>query len=754
MSTTPSDLGIAGKLTRSFIRPRRSHPFFLLAAFAFGLVALMTLPREEEPQISVPMVDIMLSAPGLKAEDAVKLVSEPLETIVKSIDGVEHVYSQTSDNKVLVTARFIVGTETDSAILRVHDKVRANLDRIPVGIPEPMIVGRGIDDVAIVSLTLTPALEAGDAVSANDLTRVARELRTELSKIDDVGLTYLVGDTEEIIRIAPDPKRLALNGVTLQQLAGKVSGANRAFPAGQVSVNGQSADLMVGETLYAPAEIGNLLVTSRDGRPVYVRDLADISFASDSTARIVATVTRAEDGGIDRRPAVTLAIAKRAGANAVLVAEQILERTEALESSLIPHSMAVEVTRDYGETANEKANELLYHLGLATVSIILLVWLAIGWREALVVAIVIPVTILLTLFASRVMGYTLNRVSLFALIFSIGILVDDAIVVIENIARHWGMRDGRERKQAAIEAVAEVGNPTIVATLTVVAALLPMLFVSGMMGPYMSPIPANASAAMVFSFFVAVMVTPWLMLKIAGRAPMHHGPAEGVEAGGALGRLYRAVARPILSSKASSWIFLLVVGVLTLGSLSLFYTKHVTVKLLPFDNKSELSVVIDMPEGTSVEDTDAVAQAVAREVLKLDEVKTTQTHAGTAAPFNFNGLVRHSFLRSETQMGDVALNLTPKSERERSSHEIALDIRTRIAAIPLPDGASLKVVEPPPGPPVMATLLAEIYGPDAKTRRAVAARVEKAFRSASFIVDIDNSWGAARGSRAGKYLHR
>ncbi len=375
-------------------------PLFLLAAFAFGIVALLTLPREEEPQISVPMVDIMLAAPGLKADDAVKLVTEPLETIVKSIDGVEHVYSQTSDNKVLVTARFIVGTQTDSAILRVHDKVRANLDRIPVGIPEPMIVGRGIDDVAIVSLTLTPSEEAGNAVSANDLTRVARELRTELSKIDNVGLTYLVGDTDEIIRIAPDPKRLALNGVTLQQLAGKVSGANRAFPAGQVTIDGKSAELMVGETLYAPAEIGNLLITTRDGRPVYVRDLADISFATDSTARIVATVTRSEngtedgvEGGIDRKPAVTLAIAKRAGANAVLVAEQILERTEALEGSLIPHSMAVEVTRDYGETANEKANELLYHLGLATVSIIVLVWLAIGWREALVVAIVIPVTI-------------------------------------------------------------------------------------------------------------------------------------------------------------------------------------------------------------------------------------------------------------------------------------------------------------------------------------------------------------------------
>ncbi|MCY0094244.1 efflux RND transporter permease subunit [Hoeflea ulvae] len=732
-------LGIAGQLTRAFITSPLT-PLFLLAAFAFGVVALMTLPREEEPQISVPMVDIMLSAPGLKADDAVKLVSEPLETIVKSIDGVEHVYSQTSDNKVLVTARFIVGTETDSAILRVHDKVRANLDRIPVGIPEPMIVGRGIDDVAIVSLTLTPSEEAGDTVTSNDLTRVARELRTELSKIDDVGLTYLVGDTDEIIRIAPDPARLALNGVTLQQLAAKVSGANRAFPAGQVTVEGNSAELMVGETLYAPAEIGNLLITTRDGRPVYVRDLADISFATDSTAQIVATVTRGEDG-IDRKPAVTLAIAKRAGANAVLVAEQVLERTETLEGSLIPHSMAVEVTRDYGETANEKANELLYHLGLATVSIIVLVWLAIGWREALVVAIVIPVTILLTLFASRVMGYTLNRVSLFALIFSIGILVDDAIVVIENIARHWGMGDGRERKQAAIEAVAEVGNPTIVATLTVVAALLPMLFVSGMMGPYMSPIPANASAAMVFSFFVAVMVTPWLMLKIAGRAPMHHGAAEGVEAGGLLGKMYRAVARPVLHSKATAWIFLLIVGAMTLGSLSLFYTKDVTVKLLPFDNKSELSVVIDMPEGTSVEATDAIAQAVAREALQLEEVHSTQTHAGTAAPFNFNGLVRHSFLRSETQMGDVALNLTPKGERDRSSHDIALDLRNRIAAIPLPQGANLKVVEPPPGPPVMATLLAEIYGPDAETRRAVARRVEEAFRSADFIVDIDNSWG-------------
>jgi multidrug efflux pump subunit AcrB len=742
--TSPSEtphrvpLGIAGGLTRAFIASPLT-PLFLIAAFAFGLIALVTLPREEEPQISVPMVDIRVNAAGLKAEDAVKLVTEPLETIVKGIDGVEHVYSQSQDDGVLVTARFVVGTSSDAAVLRVHDKVRANMDRIPIGIPEPLIVGRGIDDVAIVSLTLSPAPQAADRIGANDLTRIARELRTEIAKIDDVGLTYLVGDSDERIRIAPDPQRLALFGVTLQQLAGKVQSANRAFPTGRVRDGGEQVMLVAGETLGSPAAIGNLLLTARDGRPVYVRDVADISFSTDGADTYVATVTRDASGALVRVPSVTLAVAKRAGSNAVTVAEEILHRVESLEGRLIPEDVAVEVTRDYGETANEKANELLYHLGLATVSIILLVWFAIGRREAVVVAVVIPVTILLTLFASRVMGYTLNRVSLFALIFSIGILVDDAIVVIENIARHWGMGDGRDRRQAAIEAVAEVGNPTIVATLTVVAALLPMLFVSGMMGPYMSPIPANASAAMIFSFFVAVIVTPWLMLKTAGNAPM---PAHAEHAhGGVLGRLYAAAARPILASKAASWAFLLVVGVLTLGSLALFYTKDVTVKLLPFDNKSELSVTIDMPEGASVEATDAVAQAVAGEVMALPEVKSVQTHAATAAPFNFNGLVRHSFYRTEPQQGEVAINLLPKAERERSSHAIALDIRQRIAGLPVPQGTSLKVVEPPPGPPVMATLLAEIYGPDAQTRRLVAEKVEAAFRSVPFIVDVDNSYG-------------
>ncbi len=754
MSQDPANngprLGIAGGLTRAFIGSPLT-PLFLLAAFAFGLIALLTLPREEEPQISVPMVDLHVSAQGLKADDAVKLVTEPLETIVRGINGVEHVYSQSWDDQVMVTARFEVGTSSDAAILRVHDKVRANLDRIPTGIPEPLIVGRGIDDVAIVTLTLAPKPEAADRITANDLTRIARELRSEIAKIDNVGLTYLVGETGEMVRVAPRPEKLALYGVTLQQLAGKVSGANQAFPAGLVRDKGQEIGLVAGETLKTPDQIGNLLLTSRDGRPVYVRDVADIELATDTSDALVSTLTANAQGGVTRAPSVTLAIAKRAGANAVLVADRILERVHLLEGSLIPGDISVEVTRNYGETANEKANELLFHLGLATLSIIALVWLAIGWREALVVAIVIPVTILLTLFASRVMGYTLNRVSLFALIFSIGILVDDAIVVIENIARHWGMGDGRDRRRAAIEAVAEVGNPTIVATLTVVAALLPMLFVSGMMGPYMSPIPANASAAMIFSFFVAVMVTPWLMLRIAGGAKLHSADAGhgGEHHGGRLGAIYQAVARPILATRAASWTFLVLVGVATLGSLALFYTKDVTVKLLPFDNKSELAVEIDLPEGSSVEATDAVAQAVGRIALQMSEVHSVQTHAASAAPFNFNGLVRHYYLRADPQMGDVALNLTPKSERDRSSHDIALDLRRRLAEIPVPAGTSIKVVEPPPGPPVMATLLAEIYGPDAETRRKVAGKVEDAFRSVPFIVDVDNSWGApARRVRA------
>ena len=734
-------LGLAGGLTRAFIASPLT-PLFLLAAFMVGLVALITLPREEEPQISVPMVDIHVRADGLRAEDAVKLVTEPLETIVKSIDGVEHVYSQTRDDGAMVTARFLVGTSPDAAILRVHEKLRANMNRIPVGIPEPLIVGRGIDDVAIVVLTLSPKPEAAARWTANAVSRVTRELQVELAKLDDIGLTYIVGDQTEEIRVEPDPEKLSVFGITLQQLAGKVAGANRSFEAGQVREQGQQISIMAGQTLQSPSDIGNILLTARDGRPVYVRDVARISLAGDSAETRVTSLRKSAAGPVSV-PSVSLAIAKRPGTNAVVISERVTERLEALKGTLVPGDLQVEVTRNYGETANEKANELLFHLGLATISIVILVALSIGWREAVVVAIVIPTTILLTLFAARIMGYTLNRVSLFALIFSIGILVDDAIVVIENIARHWAMRDGRDRVKAAIDAVAEVGNPTIVATLTVVAALLPMLFVSGLMGPYMSPIPANASAAMIFSFFVAVIVTPWLMLKLGSGHAHEHAHAGGTP-GGVFGRVYLFFARPVLKSKARSWLFLIATGIVTLASLALFYSKDVTVKLLPFDNKSELQVVVDLPEGTSVETTSRYLTEIAAKALALPEVISIQTYAGTAAPFNFNGLVRHYYIRSNPEMGDVQLTLTGKAERERSSHQIALDLRQQLKSLALPDGASVKVVEPPPGPPVLATLLAEVYGPDAETRRATATKVREAFSKVPFVVDIDDSFGTRK----------
>lgn len=733
------NLGLSGRLTKATIRSPLT-PLFLLAAIAVGLLALVSIPREEEPQISVPMVDIMVAAPGLRAPDAVELVGKPLETIVKSVAGVEHVYTFADDNQVMVTARFDVGTDPDAAAVRIHEKVRANYDRIPAGIAEPLIQTRGINDVPSLVLTLSPKPGAAGQWTDQALYELAGKLRTEVAKVDDVGLTFIVGGRPQEIRVEPDPARLAQHGVSLGALMEAIRQANRAFPAGQVRNDGQAVDVMAGRTLANANQIGLLALPSAKGESVYVRDVANVIEAPREDQARAWRYTRAGEGWSEA-PAVSLAIAKRKGANAVVVSHAVLARVEALKGSLLPDSLSVAVTRDYGETANEKANELLFHLGLATVSIVILIGFAIGWREAGVTAVVIPTTILLTLFASNLMGYTINRVSLFALIFSIGILVDDAIVMIENIARHWAMADGRSRVDAAVDAVAEVGNPTVVATLTVVSALLPMLFVSGLMGPYMAPIPVNASAAMVFSFFVAVVIAPWLMVRFA-RKTLAVG--HGSHSEGRLEAIYRKVAGRVIATRRSAWTFLIAVGIATVLAGAMFATKTVTVKLLPFDNKSELQVVLDMPEGTSLEATQrslADAAAIAR---SLPEVIAIDAYAGTASPFNFNGLVRHYYLRNRPEMGDLSVTLAAKDERHRSSHAIALDLRERLKKVSLPSGASIKVVEAPPGPPVMATLLAEVYGPDAKTRRAVAERVKGAFHSVPYIVDIDDSYGLPR----------
>ena len=734
-------LGVSGVLTRTFIGSPLT-PLLLLASLLVGLIALQALPREEEPQISVPMVDIIVSTNGYKAQDAIELVTRPLEDIIKGINGVEHVYSLTQDDNVMVTARFFVGTPQDNAVLRVHDKIRSHIAELPKGIREPLIVGRGIDDVAIVVLTLAAKPERAAAWTDNGLYQVAEELQHDLTKVDNVGGSYIVGGAPNQIRVEPDPGRLSLYGITLNQLVDKLTNANRSFLVGAFRDLDRSLPVVAGQTLQGVPDIGLLLLTSRDGRPVYVKDVADVRVGAAEPEHFGWTMTRDATGALEKRPAVSIAIAKRKGANAVVMADEILHRLETVKGRIVPNDLDISVTRNYGETATEKANELLFHLALATLSIVGLIVLMVGWREGVVVFVIIPTTILLTMFASWMMGYTINRVSLFALIFSIGILVDDAIVVVENIVRHWHMRGDRNLTDTAIEAVAEVGNPTIVATLTIVVALLPMLFVSGLMGPYMSPIPANASLAMVFSFFVAMTITPWLLMKIArGRfegAEAHEGGEHDI---GAMGRFYSGVATKLLTGRERSKRFLLYVGLATLASLMLFATKSVRVKLLPFDNKSEIAVVVDLPRGASLEETDRLLTAAAERLRDLPELTSIQSYTGTAAPFNFNGLVRHYYLRETPEMGDLSVNLLPKDERKRASHAIALDIRKRLETLPRPEHTAIKVVEVPPGPPVLATLLAEIYGLDANARRAIATKVRQAFSSVDFIVDTDDSFG-------------
>ncbi|MDA1098059.1 MAG: efflux RND transporter permease subunit [Proteobacteria bacterium] len=746
-------LGISGHITRAFIASPLT-PLLLIASIVLGALALYVLPREEEPQISVPIVDILVRADGLKADDVVELVTEPLEDIVKGIDGVEHVYSQSFDDQVNLAVRFKVGHDADDAIVRVHSEIRGNMNRIPLGIPEPLIVGRGIEDVAV--LVVTVAAKPGNPGRVNDvaLYSLAEELQHELSRQTDVGLTYIVGGRPAQVRIEPDPERLALEGITLNQLVEKLENANRAFLSGSVRHAGQTLPVIAGETLRGSTDVELLLLTSVDGRPVYLKDVARVVTGGRQDEQRVWHLATDAKGALRGELAVSLAIGKRRGANAVEITDGSIARLARIAENKLPAGVELIITRNYGDTAKRKADELLLHLLSATVSIVVLLALFLGWREGMVVMFVVPTTILLTFLAAWFLGYTINRVSMFALIFAIGILVDDAIVIVENIVRHW--RAGGTNKgnavTVAIEAVAEVGNPTIIATFTIITALLPMMFVSGLMGPYMSPIPAIASAAMFLSLLMALTVTPWLMMKFRqGLSGKSSGDPSGdsggqaaraaAENGGLLGRLFLMIGRPLLTGRRRSGLFLAAVGLATLASLTLFYSQDVVVKLLPFDDKSELQVVVDLPEGASLEDSERVLRAAADAIASLPELRHMQVYAGTAAPFNFNGLVRHSYMRSAPNLGELQINLRARADRNRTSHAIALDIRGRLHGLDTPKGTNIKVIEVPPGPPVLATLLAEIYGPDAKTRRAVATELRGLFEAIDFIVDVDDSFG-------------
>jgi multidrug efflux pump subunit AcrB len=716
-------LGTAGRIAAAFVHSKLT-PLVIVAAIGLGAMAVLGLPREEEPQIIVPMVDVIVELAGATPAEVEQRVTRPVEKLLWEIPGVEYVYSTSSPGRSLVIVRFTVGEDQERALVRLNQKLAANADRIPPGIRGPLVKLRSIDDVPILGITLWST-----RYDDHQLRLLAAQLHDAIKEVPDVSEVTLIGGRPRVASVEIDPARLEVYGVDPLMVRAAIEGNVRAGGPGPL-VNGQASALEAGTRLETIAQLREVVVTSRGGSPVR---LSDVAMVADRDAD-PSTYVRHHARGTGAASAVTIAVAKRAGTNAIAVARRVQAKVAALEGSLVPADVHLAITRDYGETAAEKSNELLYHMAIAVVSVSLLIWIALGFREALVVMVAIPVTLALTLFMFYLYGYTLNRITLFALIFSIGILVDDAIVVVENIVRHTRLQTGAGDGLTAIalRAVDEVGNPTILATLTVVAAILPMAFVGGLMGPYMRPIPVGASAAMVFSLIVAFIVTPWAAVRLLQPHGGHH---EGQE--DAMTRWYRRAMGPLIADRRRRAAFLVGVVVLLLAAMALVPLKLVTVKMLPFDNKSEFQVVIDMPEGTSLEQTARVTAALAEASLADPAVRDVQEYAGTASPHNFNGLVRHYFLRQAPHLGDLQVNLLPKHERAEQSHDIARRLRERLLPIARSAGATMQVAEVPPGPPVLQTLVAEIYGPDQARRTQLATQIKRIFEQTPGVVDTD-----------------
>jgi multidrug efflux pump subunit AcrB len=723
-------MGISGRIARAFLQSKLT-PLVTLAALVVGAIGMIATPREEEPQISVPMIDVIVGMPGAAPAETENLLVRPLEKRMYEIPAVDHVYSVAVDGYAMVTVRFDVGEDQEESITKVHAKLFSVADQAPGGATQPLVKPHSIDDVPIVTLTLH-----SERYDSDGLRQIALHLEDEVRALEDVAQTFIVGGEPRQITVTLDPSRLAARGVTPGEVAMALEGANARLQAGDFATADQVYRVDVGAPLGTAGEVGAVVVTARGGGPVYVRDIADVR---EGYGERESYVFHAEGAG-DPESAVTLAVAKRAGANATELAEAILERVEQTRDRILPAGVGVEVTRNYGETASEKAGELIFHLLVATLSVTLLIGIFLGWREAVVVLVAVPVTLALTLFVYYAFGYTLNRITLFALIFSIGILVDDAIVVVENIYRHLKMKD-RSPDVAAVEAVDEVGNPTILATFTVIAAILPMAVVSGMMGPYMRPIPVGASVAMLASLAVAFVVTPWLSFKLlkghVGEPTHRPDRAHEPEEEGGFARLYARLMTPLIDRKKLRWATYGLVVALLAGSVGLLFVRAVEVKMLPFDNKSEFQVIVDLPEGTTLETSQAAAHDIAAYLRTIPEVETTQVYAGTASPFNFNGLVRHYFMRSGPNVADVQVNLAAKHHRDRQSHDIAVAVRPTVDSIARRYGARAKVAEIPPGPPVLSTLVAEVYGPDDATRLETAARVMEIFQTTEGVVDVD-----------------
>jgi multidrug efflux pump subunit AcrB len=716
--------GVAGRLAAAFIDSKLT-PLFLIASLALGLLSVVALPREEEPQIIVPMIDVMVQMPGASPAEVEQRVTRPMEKLLWEIPGVEYVYSTSSPGLSMVVVRFYVGQNEEQAIVRLNQKLFANMDIIPPGVSGPIVKPRSIDDVPVMALTLW-----GARYTDFDLRRVAEQLHDVIKEVPDVSEVTMAGGRRRQVTVEIDPSRLASYGIDPLGVQRAIQGANMRQRAGEVVAGGRSQILEAGTWIDGVDRLKHVVVDARGGRSVWLRDVASVRDEDAEPTSYVAHHT--PDGRT--YPAVTISIAKRKGVNAIDLTRRISAKLDTVRGVLVPADLQITVTRNYGDTAAHKSNELLWHMFLAVMSVGILIWLTLGRREAAVVLVAIPVTLALTLFVFYLYGYTLNRITLFALIFSIGILVDDAIVVVENIVRHARLATGESHAFTAlvIKAVDEVGNPTILATLTVIAAILPMAFVGGLMGPYMRPIPVGATAAMVFSLVVAFIATPWASKRLLTR-PTHHGHGEEDR----LTVLYRRwMSRLIVEPKLRA-VFLASVAVLLLGAVALIPLQFVTVKMLPFDNKSEFQVIINMPEGTPLEETARVTGLLAREALSVASVTTVQSYVGSAAPYNFNGLVRHYFLRRASHQADLQVNLLPKEERSEQSHAVAKRVREALAPIAAKAGARIQVAEVPPGPPVLQTLVAEVYGPDPQRRLDLARTVRDILGSTPGVVDVD-----------------
>ncbi|MFN2315574.1 MAG: efflux RND transporter permease subunit, partial [Gemmatimonadales bacterium] len=723
-------MGIAGRVAQAFLRSKLT-PLVTIASLVVGLLAIIATPREEEPQISVPMIDVFVAMPGASPEEVENLLTRQVERRMWEIPGVEYVYAMAAESMTMVTVRFKVGEDQVRSVAAVHAKLFAGMDAAPPGALPPLVKPHAIDDVPVLTLTLH-----SDRYGSDELRQMATHLEDELRTIPDVSETFVVGGQPRQFRVTLQPDRLAASGISPPEVFQALQGANTRLPAGEFASGNAVMLVTVGSPLETAADVGSVVVGVRGGRPVYLRDVAGVR--DDYGERTTYVSHRPAEGAT--RHAVTIAVAKRPGANAAVVTHAAIAQVEEARARLLPAGVEVEVTRDYGETATEKANELIFHLLLATLSVTALIFLFLGWREAVVVLVAVPVTLALTLFVYYAFGYTLNRITLFALIFSIGILVDDAIVVVENIYRHLQM-GGRSADEAAIEGVDEVGNPTILATFTVIAAILPMAFVSGLMGPYMRPIPIGASAAMLASLGVAFVVTPWLALRLLkGHVPAAHTGgegAEGAETSRGFGKFYARLMSSLLDIPRRRHLVYAGVALLLVLSAGLVAVRLVQVKMLPFDNKSEFQVILDLPEGTTLESANGLGQEVAGRLRMVPEVQHVQVYAGTSAPFNFNGLVRHYFLRQGPSVVDVQVNLSAKGDRSRQSHAIAVAVRPAIDSIARRYGASAKIAEIPPGPPVLSTLVAEIYGPTDSLRLEAARRVKAVMEATPGVVDVD-----------------